>query len=135
MATDIIPIAGATSIEVGRAFRTALLLVGTTATAEAAVLGGIDGCKDLSFYHLLLQTVKSAIRLRARSRHASDAPEQLPPELRRLFKLDLLLRDVFVLRILAGFAPEVCAELLHISISEFERALHDAFDQVPAAIG
>ena len=76
MATDIIPIAGATSIEVGRAFRTALLLVGTTATAEAAVLGGIDGCKDLSFYDLLLQTVKSAIRLRARSRHASDYSQQ-----------------------------------------------------------
>lgn len=132
MATDIIPPTCTTSIEVGRAFRTALLLAGSTATAEAAVLVGIDGCGDLSFCDLLLQTVISAIRQRARSPYALDLPEELPPELRRLFKLDSLLRDVFVLRILAGFVPAVCAELLQISISDFERALYDALNQLPA---
>lgn len=134
MATDIMRITRTTSIDLGRAFRTALLLAGSSATAEAAVLDGIDGCRDLLFCDLMMQTVKSAIRKRARSPHASHVPEKLPPELRRLFKLDRLLRDVFVLRMLAGFAPAVCAELLQISVSEFERALYDAFNQLPAAV-
>jgi hypothetical protein len=40
-------------------------------------------------------------------------------------------RDCFVLRILAGLSPEVCAELLDVSISELEGAVCAALNQLP----
>ena len=109
------------------AFRTALLLTGDTTTAEAAVTRAIDACEALSSGGLLIEAVRSAVRRRTKS---SDGPydvDGLPTELRRLFMLQPLLRHCFVLRILAGLSPEVCAELLDISVTEFE-------DAVPAAL-
>jgi hypothetical protein len=44
------------------------------------------------------------------------------------------LRKCFVLRILARFSPEVCAELLDISIVEFEDASYAAFTQLPECV-
>jgi hypothetical protein len=41
------------------AFRTALLLAGTTKTAEAAVMDGIGACEDLSHRGLLIEAVRS----------------------------------------------------------------------------
>ena len=113
------------------AFRTALLLAGTTKTAEAAVMDGIGDCEDLSHGSLLIEAVKSTIRRRTKSTDAPAALESLPPELRRLFVLQPLLRDCFVLRILAGLSREVCAELLDVSISELEDTLCHALKQLP----
>jgi len=124
MAMDTIPSA------LDMAFRTSLLLARTTKTAEAAVMDAIGACEDLSHRDLLIEAVRSTIRRRTKS-DAPDALELLPPELRRLFILQPLLRDCFVLRILVGLSPEVCAGLLDISIGEFEDALFAALNQLP----
>ena len=112
-------------------FRTALLLGAATRTAEAAVLDGIDACGHLSHRGFLIETVRSTIRRRMKSAHALDGLELLPPELRRLFLLPPLLRDCFVLRILVGLSPEVCAEILDVSNTEFEDAVCAALNQLP----
>jgi len=119
------------SIAVDMAFRTALLLAGNTKTAETAVMDGIDACEDLSHRGLLIEAVRSTIRRRTKSAAATDALDPLPPELRRLYMLQPLSRDCFVLRILVGLSPEVCAELLDISITEFEDAVYAALNQLP----
>jgi hypothetical protein len=54
-----------------------------------------------------------------------------PQELRRLFMLQPLSGDYFVLRILVGLSTEVCAELLDVSITEFEDAVYAALTQLP----
>ena len=113
------------------AFRTALLLAGNTKTAEAAVMDGICACEDLSHRCLLIEAVRSAIRRRTKSGDDPDALQLLPPELCRLFMLQPLSRDSFVLRILVGLSPEVCAELLDVSITELEDAVCAALNQLP----
>ena len=45
--------------------------------------------------------------------------------------LQALPRECFVLRILVGLSPEVCAELLDISLTEFEEARYEALNQLP----
>lgn len=125
MAMDTIPSA------LNMAFRTALLLAGNTKTAEAAVMDGIGACEDLSNRGLLIEAVRSTIRRRTKSADAPDALELLPPELRHLFVLQPLSRDCFVLRILVGLSPEVCAELLDVSITEFEDVVCAALNQLP----
>ena len=113
------------------AFRTALLLAGNTKTAEAAVMDGICACEDLSHRCLLIEAVRSAIRRRTKSADDPDALQLLPPELCRLFMLQPLSRDSFVLRILVGLSPEVCAELLDVSVTELEDAVCAALNQLP----
>jgi hypothetical protein len=125
MPTDTIPSA------LDMAFRTALLLAGTAKTAEAAVMDGIGACEDLSHRGLLMESVRSAIRRRTKPADAPDGVELLPPELRRLLMLQPLLRDCFVLRILAGLSPEACSELLDISITELGDAVYAALNQLP----
>ena len=124
MAMDTIP----SALEL--AFRTALLLTGDTKTAEAAVLHGIGACEDLTPGGLLMESVRSAVRRRTKS---SDGPYEVdghPAELRRLFMLQPLLRHGFVLRILVGLSPKVCAELLEISATEFEDAVYRALTEL-----
>lgn len=113
------------------AFRTALLLTGGMNTAEAAVMHGIGACEDLSPRGLLTEAVRSAVRRCTKSSDGPHEVEALPLELRRLFMLPPLLRYCFVLRILVGLSPEVCAELLEISVSEFEDALYGALTELP----
>jgi hypothetical protein len=125
MAMDTIPNA------LDMAFRTALLLAGNTKTAEVSVMDGIGACEDLSHRGLLIEAVRSTIRRRTKSADAPDALELLPPEMRRLFMLQPLSRDCFVLRILVGLSPEVCAELLDVSITELEDAVCAALNQLP----
>lgn len=119
------------SSAVDMAFRTALLLAGNTKIAETAVMDGIGACKDLSYRGLLTEAIRSTIRRRTKSAVATDALELLPPELRSLFMLQPLSRDCFVFRILVGLCPEVCAELLDVSITEFEDAVYGALNQLP----
>ena len=121
MAMDTMPSA------LDMAFRTALLLTGDTTTAEAAVTHGIAACEDLSPGSLLIEAVRSAVRQRTKSSDGFYEVDGLPAELRRLFMLQPPLRYCFVLRVLVGLSPEVCAELLDISVTEFE-------DAVPAAL-
>jgi len=120
-----------TSSTVHIAFRTALLLAGATKTAELAVLDGIDACESTSHRSLLIETVRSTIRMRGESPAVFDGINLLPPELRRLLFLQPIFRDCFVLRILVQLPHEVCAELLTISIPEYEDALFGALNQLP----
>jgi hypothetical protein len=113
------------------AFRAALLLTGDTTTAEAAVTHGIAACEDLSPGGLLIEAVRSAVRRRTKSSDGFYEVDGLPAELRRLFMLQPLLRYCFVLRILVGPSPEVCAELLEISVTEFEDEVYEALTQLP----
>ena len=118
------------SIAIDMAFRTALLLNGATGSAEAAVVRGIGACEHLSHRGLLIEAVRYAIMPRTKP----DGPyevELLPPELRRLFMLQPLPRECFVLRTLVGLSREVCAELLDISVTEFEEAIYAALNQLP----
>ena len=120
MAMDTMPSA------LDMAFRTALLLTGDVRTAEAAVSHAIGVCEDLSPSGLLIEAVRSAVRRRTKSSDGLNEVDGLPDELRRLFMLQPLLRHCFVLRILVGLSPEVCAELLEISATEFEDAVYGA---------
>ena len=120
-----------TSCAVQIAFRTALLLAGATKTAELAVLDGIDACENISHRSLVIETVRSTIRRRAESPAVLDGINLLPSELRRLLGLQPIFRDCFVLRILVQLPPEVCAELLKISITEYEDVLCGALNQIP----
>jgi len=113
------------------AFLTALLLGADATTAEAAVLDGIGACEDVSGGGLLIEAVRSTLRRRANSAGAPDAVPLLPPELGRLFMLQPLPRDCFVLRILVGLSPEVCARLLDISVPEFEDTVYAGLHQLP----
>jgi DNA-directed RNA polymerase specialized sigma24 family protein len=49
----------------------------------------------------------------------------------RLFMLQPLPRLCFVLRVLVGLSPEACAELLEVSVTEFEDAVYRALTQLP----
>ena len=125
MAMDTIPLA------LDMAFRTAVLLTGATKSAEVAVIHGISACEELSPHGLLTEAVRSAVRLQASSANGPDEVECLPPELRRLFMLQPLSRHCFVLRVLVGLSPEVCAELLEVSVTELENAVYRALTQLP----
>jgi hypothetical protein len=117
---------------VNTAFRVALLFGCDTTTAEAAVLDGIGACEDdVSHRSLPIEAVGSTLWRRASSADAPGAVQLLPAELRRLCRLQPLLRDCFVLRILQSLAPEVCAGLLNISVTEFEDAFYAALKQLP----
>src|SRR5579862_2784594 len=87
------------------AFRAALLLTGDTRTAEVAVMHGMAACEDLSPGGLLTAAVRSAVRRRTKS---SDGP----------CKVECL-------------SPEACAELLEVSVTEFEDAVYRALIQLP----
>ena len=125
MAIDTMPSA------LDMAFRTALILTGAMKTAEAAVMQGIGACEDLSARGLMIDAVRSAVRRRTKSSDGPSEIECLPPELRRLFMLQPLPRYCFVLRVLVGLSPEVCAELLEVSDTEFENAVYRALTQLP----
>jgi sigma-70-like protein len=125
MAMDTMPLA------LDMAFRTAVLFTGATKSAEAAVIHGISAREELSPHGLLTEAVRSAVRRRTKSSDGPCEVECLPPELRRLFMLQPLPRHCFVLRVLVGLSPEVCAELLEVSVTEFENAVYRALTQLP----
>jgi len=89
----------------------------------------IDACGNISLRSLLLETVRSAVRRRAESQTVPDGISLLPPELRRILRLQPRSRDCFVLGILVPLPPDVSVELLDVSIAEYEDALYGALNQ------
>jgi hypothetical protein len=117
-----------------QALCTALLLTGGTKPAEAAVLDGISALAlgQLSGGSLSLESAKAAVQRRADLEDQSDPLfSMLPLELRRLFLLLPKNRECFVLRVLIGLPPEVCAEMLHVPIAEVDDALYTALQELP----
>jgi hypothetical protein len=113
------------------AFRTALLLGGSTKMAEAAVFDGIEYSKGVSQSSLVIETAKSVVRRCKESPPRLDVYAQLPVELVRLFLLDPIVRYSFVLRIFLRLPPEVCADILDFSIPELEDAIVAALQALP----
>jgi hypothetical protein len=109
------------------AFGTALLLTGEMRTAEAAVIDGIGCCENLSPRGLLIETVRFAVRQGTMMANAPCEVGRFPSELESLFRLQPLSRHCFILQILVGLSPVVCAQLLDISTPDFEGALYAAF--------
>ena len=116
------------------AFRAAFMLTGSTQAAEHAVLDGIAATEfDNAVGDVfLLETVKAAIQRRPDSAHQSQQPPScLPLELRRLFLLEPISRNCFVLRILLGLTPRTCSGILHLTIEEAHQALCAALQALP----
>ena len=127
-------------------FMAALLLTGSAASAEFAILEGIrtlnacEGSRDA----LLLATLRAAVRpTAATSRDTFARPDvftsNLPVELRRVLALPEDLRQSFVLRLLLGLPPDECSRLLSLKAAEVEKnmvsgALALAHRQEPAAL-
>jgi hypothetical protein len=104
-----------------RAFRAILLLTGSAAHAEDAVLSAIQSTEpeEASDQRLLLGAVEAALE---REGHANSGcvPPALCPELGRVLRLMPARRHCFVLRILIGFSREVCSRLLHLNVEEID---------------
>jgi hypothetical protein len=112
----------------------AFLLTGGTKPAEAAVLDGIAELvlDQLSGSNLIREIAKVAVQRRADLEDQSDPLfSMLPLELRRLFLLVPKNRECFVLSVLIGLTPEVCAEMLHVPICEVDDALYTALQELP----
>jgi len=104
---------------VGRAFLTALLLTGNTDQAESATMAAIDSwnpddeTEEVLFQKTLAMAARAPIKRAPSSSNEPDvAGSCLPVELQRVLKLARPLRRCFVLRVLVGLPPRVCAKLL-----------------------
>jgi hypothetical protein len=117
------------SIALNEAFRAALFLTGSVEIAEAAVLEGVALFEGSSI-QLLTESVKAAMSRTPGLSGNSRPPENLPPELKRIFLLGSIHRCCFVLRVLFGLPPAVCAGMLHVSDEEFAESLCAALQQL-----
>ena len=104
---------------VGRAFLTAHLLTGNMDQAESATMAAIDSWNPDDETEEVLFEKALAMAARARIKPASSywnepdvAGSCLPVELQRVLRLARPLRRCFVLRVLVGLPPRVCAKLL-----------------------
>ena len=102
-------------------FLLALLLTGTAIQAEEAVQQSIlmlpSECARSET--LLLGTATAAARL-AEAPGDSAAPAWLPVELQRVLPLPRTMRQCYVLRILAGWPGEKCAETLQLNAAQVD---------------
>lgn len=106
---------------VSQAFQTALLLSASVERATDAVIEGMHlaECHELSADALFHGALQAALRnsgglLEPRIDERDQASRCLPPELVRVLHLSSGLRHCYVLRMLCGLSPAVCAEMLGI---------------------
>jgi hypothetical protein len=78
----------------------------------------------------LEETAKYSLQRRTEYLERSKSATLLPPELQRLFLLDPICRQCFVLRVLVGLAPAACAGILGLSEWDFEEGLYAAFQDL-----
>jgi hypothetical protein len=111
----------------------ALLLTGSAERAEAATLKGIESLDpqhpDSEVW--LRETAIASTQdldgdLLSRLKGLEQAEIILPPELRNVFGLPVPARSCFVLRMLAGFRPEFCADLLRLDLDQLDEATCEA---------
>ncbi len=122
---------------VSRAFITAHLLTGNTEQAESATMEAIDSWKpnDENESALLQITLNAAARAPLRlplsnSNEQDQTESYLPMELRRVLRLAPALRHSFVLRVLVGLPPQVCARLLHLDSRRADQFLGAALRSI-----
>jgi len=107
-------------------FRATLLLTGSLAQAEGAMLDAVHslGHEEEPDEALFVRAIKAALtagrQASARAQDLDLASSVLPLELRRVLLLPLELRHCFVLRFLAGFSREDCAKLLRLKIERVD---------------
>jgi DNA-directed RNA polymerase specialized sigma24 family protein len=119
---------------VDRAFLTALLLTSDPREAESAVLWSISSMEDaeLSAERLVRGSIAACVERRAEcAGRGAWEDSALVPELRSVLRLPDRLRHCFVLRVLLGLRQEICARLLHLEVSEINRATLAAMLRLP----
>ena len=119
---------------VRRAFLMAYLLTGSSRQAECAALEAIDSWNpeqgaEVLFHNALAAAARTQIKQASSTSNEPDvAGLYLPAELQAVLKLAPRIRRCFVLRILVGLSPRVCAHLLKVHSRRVDRdtcaALH-----------
>jgi Protein of unknown function (DUF2934) len=124
---------------VNRTFVTAHLLTARIDLAESATLEAIKAWKPTieAAEEIFTHGVKSALRKRERRnasclRRDNGTHSYLPAELRMVLELRPALRLSFVLRLLAGFSLEDCAELLGCTPERVAHAARTAVGLLPS---
>jgi hypothetical protein len=121
-----------------RAFVAAWLIAGNPESAGEAVEQGIarwhPAAKPCE-RGFVREVVQAALELSPESDEAvvesPVAAPELAPELARVLRLPLSLRRPFVLRMLARLPLPACAELLRLSLSDFQQLLTQAITELP----
>ena len=104
------------------AFVAAHLLTGSAEEAERATMAAMElWDPDRETQEVFFQNV---LEVAAVAPETPDVPcvsdAYLPRELRAVLRLPLLPRRCFVLRIIAGLPPDVCARILQVSASSVD---------------
>lgn len=118
---------------IGKVFFMALLLTGSAERAEAVTLKGLE---SLDPQHpdpevWLRETATASTQdldgdLVPQLEELEQAGIILAPELRNVLRLPASARGCFVLRTLAGFRPEFCADLLRLDLDQLDEATCEA---------
>jgi DNA-directed RNA polymerase specialized sigma24 family protein len=119
-------------------FRIALLLTADPLAGETALvesLEGLDLTTSPSIYSIEAwqkSTVTRCLRLPEKRLGPTSglAESMLQPGLRLIARIDRLPRVCFVLRLLLGYTPRECAQLLHLGESELRVLLRMAVTQL-----
>jgi len=121
---------------VGRAFLTAHLLTGNAVGAENAVmeaLGSWDPGEESA--DVLLERAVSKAATQLDMGCATPDPQQprwgVPTELQAVLRLPARLRHCYVLRILAGFSRESCAQMLDLHCQQVDQYTRAAMQCLP----
>ena len=125
----------------GTSYRTILLLAGSVARAERAMLEAIQAMDpdEMSNEGLFRCAITAAVtagrEAPARAQDLDPASSALPPELKRVQRLPADLRHCFVLRILAALSRADCARLLNVSVSKVDERTCEAARNLAVAPG
>jgi DNA-directed RNA polymerase specialized sigma24 family protein len=125
----------------GTSYRTILLLAGSVARAERAMLEAIQAMDpdELSNEGLFRCAITAAVTATreapARAQDPDPASSALPLELKRVQRLPADLRHCFVLRILAAFSRADCARLLNLSIPKVDERTSEAARKLAVNLG
>ena len=124
---------------IAKVFFMALLLTGSAKRAGAVTVKGLESLDpehpDLEVW--LRETAIASIQdldgdLVPQFEELEQAGIILPPELRNVLRLPAPARSCFVLRTLAGFRPEFCADLLRLDLDQLDEATCDAASALAA---
>jgi hypothetical protein len=122
-------------------YKTILLLAGSVARAEGAMLEAIQAMdpEEMSneglFRAAITAVVMAGREAPARSQDPDPASSSLPLELKRVQRLPADLRHCFVLRILAAFSRADCAGLLNLSIHKVDERTCEAARNLAVHLG